>query len=66
MPKHVGGLMSTINWLQHPWALVGFFHRIMKNARYNGQDTPIYFIIPNLENGIFEYEVADYERRRGL
>jgi hypothetical protein len=26
MPKHVGDLMSTINCLQHPSALVGFFH----------------------------------------
>jgi hypothetical protein len=37
MPKHVGDLMSKINCLHHPWALVGFFHRFMKNARYNDQ-----------------------------
>jgi hypothetical protein len=39
MPKHVGDLISTINCLQHPWSLVGFFHPFMENARYNFQDT---------------------------
>jgi hypothetical protein len=27
IPKHVGDVMSTINFLQHTWALVGFFHQ---------------------------------------
>jgi hypothetical protein len=42
-PKHVGELMSTVktayNTLQH---LFDIFH-LIKNARYNGQDTHKYF-----------------------
>jgi hypothetical protein len=39
MPKRVGHLMSTINCLQHPCALVRFLSPIYENALYNDQET---------------------------
>jgi hypothetical protein len=34
MPKHVGDLMSTINCLQHPWALIGFLSSSITYLKY--------------------------------
>jgi hypothetical protein len=42
MPKNVGDVMSTIHCLKHPWALVGFFHQFIENARYNDQHTVMF------------------------
>jgi hypothetical protein len=37
-------LQNASQCLQHPWALVGLFYRIMKNARYNDQDVVCYVV----------------------